>query len=155
MSFLKKLAISFLLCVGGGWLSGLVTRQGIKDWYNHLILPIGTPPNIVFPIVWTILYSMMAISLTLLWSSPSRNKKIPVLLFVIQLVLNFFWSWLFFGLRNPGIALLDLLFLWLCLVATIVTFWKHTRLGASLLLPYLGWITYAFYLNFYIWRYNS
>jgi tryptophan-rich sensory protein len=72
----------------------------------------------------------------------------------LQLGLNFSWSWLFFWLRSPGIALLDLLLLSACLIGTLVTFRKHTILGACLLLPYFAWIMYAIYLNLYIWIYN-
>jgi translocator protein len=75
MQFYKNLFFSVFLCLGGGWLTGLVTRQGVKDWYHYLIHPIGTPPNIIFPIVWTILYVLMASSLALLLSSSSANKK--------------------------------------------------------------------------------
>jgi tryptophan-rich sensory protein len=77
-------------------MSGLATQAGINDWYPQLNQPPGTPPNSVFPIVWVILYTLMAFSLTLLWSSPSSNKKVPLLFFFLQLGLNFSWSWLFF-----------------------------------------------------------
>lgn len=154
-NFTKKLLLSTLICVGGGWLSGLVTRQGINDWYNHLIQPPGTPPNFVFPIVWTILYFLMAISLALFWSSPSQNKKISMLFFALQLILNFSWSWIFFGMRSPGIAFIDLILIWICTIGTIITFRKHSTLSAYLLLPYFGWITYAMYLNLFIWLHNG
>lgn len=154
MQFYKKLFLSFILCVGGGWLSGLVTRQGINDWYIHLIQPPGTPPNSVFPIVWTLLYSLMAISLALLWNSPAHNKKIPALFFAMQLFLNFSWSWFFFGLRSPGIALIDLILLWFCIAGTIISLKKISPAASYLLLPYLVWVTYAMYLNAYIWIHN-
>jgi translocator protein len=154
MQFYKKLILSLLLCVGGGWLCGLVTRQGIQDWYTYLIKPAGTPPNLVFPIVWTILYTLMGISLALIWSSHIQNKKIPLFFFFAQLILNFSWSWLFFGERAPGVALIDLILLWLCVLGTIITFRKYSSLAAYLLVPYLIWITYAMYLNFSIWVLN-
>lgn len=147
MQFYKKLIVSLFLCVGGGWLSGLVTRQGIQDWYHHLVLPIGNPPDIVFPIVWTVLYILMAISLTLVWSSDNPNKTTPFIFFFAQLILNFSWSWLFFGMRNPGVALIDAALLWLCILGTIISFRRHSRLAAYLLLFYLGWVSYALYLN--------
>lgn len=153
--FYKYLFFSVFLCLGGGWLSGLVTQQGVNDWYRYLIHPPGTPPNIVFPIIWTILYLLMAISLALLLSSPSKNKKTPILLFALQLILNFGWSWLFFGMRSPLMALIDLTFLWICIVGTIVSFKKHSAASAYLLVPYLAWVTYAGYLNLFIWIKNS
>lgn len=154
MRFYIRLFLCLLLCVGGGLLAGLVTRHGLQGWYVHLHKPPGTPPNIVFPIVWTLLYTLMAIALTLLWSAPTSNKKTAVVFFALQLILNFSWSWLFFGLQSPGVALIDILLLWSTTLATILAFKKHTALGASLLLPYFAWITYALYLNFYIWMAN-
>ncbi len=151
---MKKFFTSLLLCVGGGWLAGLLTREGVKEWYPHLIKPYGTPPDIVFPIMWTILYILMAISLTLLWISNTIEKKVAFLLFGIQLLLNFMWSWLFFYLQSPTIALVDIILLWFFVFLTICAFWRHTRYGSCLLLPYLIWITYAFYLNLCIWIYN-
>lgn len=155
MPFYKKIFASILLCVGGGWLSGLVTRQGINGWYDHLVQAPGTPPNSVFPIVWTILYTLMGISLALFWASPSENKKVPLFFFISQLILNFSWSFLFFGMRSPGIALLDLMVLWGCVLGTIITFRRHSKLSALLLLPYLVWVSYALYLNLFIWKYNA
>lgn len=154
MEFAKRLVLSLLLCLGGGWLSGIVTEFGIKDWYNHLIQPAGTPPNKVFPIVWTLLYILMALSLTLFWQSPLGKKQMPTLFFGLQLVLNFSWSFLFFGLRSPGIALFDLVLLLICVLGTIITFWRHTQVGSLLLIPYFAWITYALYLNYFIWILN-
>lgn len=155
MKFYKCLFFSLLICVGGGWLSGLVTQQGIEDWYNHLIHPPGTPPNFIFPIVWTLLYVMISVSLALVLSSQTKNKTAALLFFSAQLVLNFTWSWLFFGMRAPMIAMIDLVFLWICIVATILAFTQHSKIGAYLLIPYLLWVTYAGYLNLSIWIMND
>ncbi len=153
--FLKVLFPCLFLCLGGGWLTGLITQHGVKNWYPHLIKPYGTPPDITFPIVWTILYIFMGISLALLWASSSRTgKKKAFLFFGIQLFLNFNWSWLFFYLQNPGLALIDIVSLWLSIALTISYFWDRTKLGSFLLIPYLVWVTYAFYLNLFIWIYN-
>ena len=153
-SVIKFFLLALLICLGGGWLSGLLTEQGLKDWYPHLIKPPGTPPDITFPIVWTILYTFMAISLTLLWVSHTKEKKRAFLFFAVQLFLNFIWSYLFFYLERPGLAFFDITLLWICLLLTVVFFWRHTRLGSYLLFPYLGWVTYASYLNLFIWIYN-
>lgn len=153
-SVIKKFIPCLILCLGGGWLSGLFTQHGLKHWYAHLIKPYGTPPGIVFPIVWSILYTMMAIALTLFWTSKSKQKRIAFVFFGTQLFLNFIWSYLFFYLENPGLALIDLTLLWVFLLLTIRAFFVHTKLGSYLLLPYFGWVTYAFYLNLSIWIHN-
>ncbi len=143
-----------ILCLGGGWLTGWLTQAGVKDWYPHLIKPYGTPPNIVFPVVWTILYFLMAISLTLLWRSRTNRKKLAFSFFGLQLFLNFIWSWLFFYLQKPFLALVDITALWICILMTVVFFWRHTPYGSGLLIPYLIWVAYAFYLNIFIWILN-
>lgn len=153
-SFIERLFLCLLLCLGGGWTTGLLTQHGITDWYPHLIKPYGTPPNVVFPIVWTILYIFMAFALALLWTSKTAKKKKAFLLFAIQLLLNFSWSWLFFYLQQPGLALVDITLLWLSIFFTIRCFWRHTRYGSYLLILYLAWVTYACYLNLFIWMYN-
>ncbi|MEI8124283.1 MAG: TspO/MBR family protein [Parachlamydiaceae bacterium] len=145
--------LSLLLCLGGGWLTGLATQDGVKEWYPHLVKPKGTPPDIVFPIVWTCLYLLMAISLTLLVLSRTIDKTKAYFFFGVQLFLNFIWSWLFFRLQQPGMALVDLIVLWIMVCFTIVQFRRHTAFGSYLLLPYLAWITYAGYLNLFIWMY--
>lgn len=152
--YLTKFWLSLLLCLGGGWLAGLVTQQGVKHWYPHLIKPYGTPPDLVFPIVWTILYFFMAVALTLLWTSETKHKKTAFVFFILQLFLNFIWSPLFFYLQRPDLALLDIAFLWIAVFLTILSFQQHTRCGSYLLWPYLAWITYACYLNWFIWRHN-
>jgi len=152
---MTRFFLCLLLCVGGGWLTGLLTQHGVKVWYPQLIKAHGTPPDIVFPIVWTLLYICMAISLTLLWSSERKfDKSLAFSLFGIQLFLNFIWSWAFFYLQSPSFALIDISFLWFFILLTILSFWKHTRIGSYLLIPYLLWVSYAFYLNLFIWIYN-
>lgn len=153
-SFIKIFSVSLVLCLGGGWLTGLLTQHGVKNWYPHLVKAPGTPPDIVFPIVWTILYFFMALALTLLWKSPTNRKKAAFWLFGAQLTFNFIWSWLFFYLQRPDIALIDIVLLWISLFLTIGSFWRHTRYGSYLLVPYLAWVTYAFYLNLFIFLNN-
>ncbi len=152
----KLLIFLFCLfvCLGGGWLTGLITKQGIISWYPTLVKPVGTPPDITFPIVWTILYFFMAIALTCLWISPIQEKTKAFVMFFVQLCLNFVWSTLFFYVQNPGLALIDILLLWASILVTIVYFYQHTKWGMTLLIPYLLWVTYAVYLNLFIWILN-
>lgn len=151
---MKKFLLCLIVCLGGGWLTGLFTQHGVKEWYPHLIKPYGTPPDIMFPIVWTILYICMAGALTLVWASKTNQKTKAVFFFIVQLLLNFLWSWLFFHLQSPGLALIDIAFLWVFLALTIAQFWKHSHASAYLLLPYMAWVTYACYLNLFIWLHN-
>lgn len=152
--FIRKFIPSLLLCLGGGWLAGLLTGDGIKQWYPQLNKPVSTPPDYLFPIVWTILYTMMALSLALLWQSKSAKKKRSFVYFGIQLFLNFIWTFLFFYLESPGIAFIDIVLLWIFIVVTICSFWKHTHWGSYLLFPYLVWVSYAVFLNYAIWLNN-
>ncbi len=149
-----KFVFSLILCVGGGWLTGLVTQHSVKEWYPQLIKPYGTPPDMVFPIVWTLLYVLMAISLTIIWAGKSEQKAKALFLFFSQLILNFAWSLLFFYLKSPGLALIDIAFLLLLVVLTINAFWKQSSVAAYLLVPYVVWVSYASYLNFCIWVFN-
>jgi len=153
-SFIQKFIPCLILCFGGGFLTGLLTQHGVKEWYPHLIKPYGTPADIVFPIVWSILYLFMAIALTLLWVSETTGKRAAFLFFTVQLFFNFIWSSVFFYLQEPGFALIDIVLLWISILLTIRFFWPHTQIGTYLLIPYLIWVSYAFYLNLFIWIYN-
>lgn len=151
---IRKISLSILLCLGGGWLTGWLTQAGKQNWYAELIKAPGTPPSFVFPIVWTILYILMGIALGLVWISENGNKQRALLYFFLQLVLNFAWSWIFFYFHQIGLALIDIALLWLFIVMTIRAFWSHTRWGSWLLVPYFLWVSYAFYLNLSIYLLN-
>lgn len=154
MHWSVKLLISLLICVGGGWLTGFATQSGVKEWYPTLIKSPLTPPDYVFPLAWTILYCMMAVALTLVWESPTQRKEWAFLLFGCQLFFNFVWSWLFFHLHLIDLAFLDIILLWIMVFATMIAFERHSKLAMLLLIPYLAWVSFAFYLNLYIWIYN-
>lgn len=149
-----KLFPCILLCLLVGWIGGFISHTSITTWYPALIKPSWTPPNWVFPIVWTILYIMMGVSLWLVWISDTQNKLLAYILFGIQLGLNFLWSWIFFYQQHPLFALVDILLLWVAIGGTYLAFRKHSGLAAFLLIPYLLWVTYAISLNFFIWLYN-
>lgn len=152
--FKLKLLLLLVICVGGGWLTGFLTETSVQAWYPSLIKPAWTPPNVVFPIAWTILYICMAVAATLVWASKTGQKAPAFIAFGVQLFLNFIWSFLFFYLENPLLALVDIILLWLAVLITIGIFWRHSRAAAYLLIPYLIWVSYAFCLNLFIWIHN-
>jgi tryptophan-rich sensory protein len=144
-----------------GSIGALFTFSAIPTWYATLIRPELAPPNWVFGPVWTILFLLMGFASFLVWSAYASashdNKKaiqIGLALFGIQLVLNTFWSILFFGQRNPGGALIEIVFLWIAILGTIIAFYKISKPAAWLLVPYILWVSFAGYLNFAIWYLN-
>lgn len=145
-------ALIVALCFGAAS-TGAIFRPG--TWYAELNKPAWTPPRWMFPVFWTALYGLMAISAFLVWQIAGwPGSRAALGLFVLQLVFNAAWSWLFFGLHRPGLAMLDLLLLWLAIAATIVAFSRIDPLAGPLLIPYLVWVTFAGALNLSIWRRN-
>jgi benzodiazapine receptor len=134
------LALSVLLCLGIGFTSGQLTDTG-SDWFLQLEKPSFYPPGYLFGVVWTILYIMMGISLFLVIEQ--TKERLPYILFGTQLVLNFFWTLLFFGLKSIPLAIVDILLLWATLLWTIISFRKYSPPAAYLLAPYLLWVTFA------------
>jgi tryptophan-rich sensory protein len=133
----------------------LGSATGPGEWYLQLQKPSWNPPGWVFGPVWTVLYVTMAVAAWMVWRRGSlRTQRLPLGLFLGQLALNALWTPLFFGLRNPGLALVDIALLWLALLATIAAFWRTHRVAAALLLPYLAWVSFAAFLNFTIWQLN-
>ena len=125
------------------------------EWYAALRKPSWTPPGWVFPIAWTALYAMMGVAAWLVWRRAGFAGAGPALgLYLAQLAVNAAWSYLFFGLHRPDLALLDIAVLWALIAATAVAFRRHSRLAAWLLVPYLLWVTYASTLNAGIWLMN-
>lgn len=139
-----------------GLLGTPFTISAIPSWYNSLNKPFISPPNYVFGPVWTILYMLMGISAFLVWQKGIKKEKIKnaLKIFVLQLVLNFIWSILFFGLRSPLLGLIDILFLWVLIIVTIFRFHGISKPAAYLLVPYLLWVSFATILNFSILIYN-
>lgn len=134
-------------------LSGMFFRPG--QWYERLNKPRWRPPNWLFPIAWTVLYTMIAISGWLVWEAAPLSESWPALTaYGVQVVLNGCWSGIFFGMRRLGWAMIELLGLWASIVAMIVLFWPISELAALLLLPYLFWASFAGLLNFAMWRLN-
>lgn len=142
-------------CLIVGAVGGLLTASSVDTWYPTLDTPSWNPPNSVFGPVWMLLYVMMAVSAWLVWRRRgSDGSRAAMAAFAVQLALNTAWSAIFFGLRQPGWAALEIVLLWLAIVATILAFFRVSRAAAWLLVPYLGWVSFATALNVAIWRLN-
>lgn len=134
----------------------LGSAAGPGAWYAELKKPSWNPPGWVFGPVWSVLYASMAGAAWGVWRRGGfRAQRLPLGLFLTQLALNALWTPLFFGLRSPGLALVDIVLLWLALVATLAAFARVHRGAGALLAPYLAWVSFAAFLNFTIWQLNS
>jgi tryptophan-rich sensory protein len=150
-----RLVTSIVICQAFGLLGAVFTSPAIATWYAGLNKPFFNPPNWLFAPVWTLLYLAMGVSLYLVWERKGEADIKPALvIFAVQLVLNLTWSILFFGLKLPGIALGEILVLWVVILLTIVKFWPLSKTASYLLVPYLLWVSFASLLNFSIWRLN-
>ena len=125
------------------------------EWYNNLNKPFLNPPDWVFAPAWTILYILITISFILfIRDGMSKQKVLPLLFFLVQIILNFLWTPAFFIFSQIKIALIILIFIWIILLLTIITFYKHSKTAAILLIPYFIWTSFAFYLNLELLRLN-
>jgi tryptophan-rich sensory protein len=125
------------------------------EWYEALNKPSWNPPSSVFGPVWTTLYILMGIAAWLVWRKVSfAGAHVALTLFIIQLVLNALWSFLFFGIHRPDMAFIEIIILWVLILATIIGFWRISMLAGILLLPYLLWVSFASVLNLQLWRLN-
>lgn len=144
-----------LLCYGSAGIGSFFTDPSIPTWYASIQKPWFNPPNWIFGPVWTLLFTMMGVSLYLIWVNGFNKKTIPALsVFGIQLILNTLWSILFFGLMSPFYAFVEIIFLWLAIALTIKEFLKISRNAGLLLVPYIVWVSFASVLNFYVWILN-
>jgi benzodiazapine receptor len=150
------LAVSIAVCFGASAFGSMLTTPSIGGWYAALAKPAWTPPNWVFGPVWSLLYLAMAVAAWMVWRQVGFPRAASALnLFAVQLVLNVCWSAIFFGAHRPGLALAEILLLWLVILATLVAFRPFSRIAAWLLAPYLIWVAFAAALNFSIWRLNG
>lgn len=149
MSKLVSLAI-FAAVVFAAAASGAQFMPG--EWYAALNKPAWTPPNWMFPVVWSVLYVMIAIAGWLVWRRAGWSRALAI--WGVGLALNALWSYLMFGRHEIGLALGDIVALWLSIAAFIGVAWNVDRLAAYLFIPYLAWVTLAEALNFEIWRLN-
>jgi tryptophan-rich sensory protein len=148
-----KLVISLVICFFAAGVGSYFTIPEIKTWYTQIQKPSWNPPNYLFGPVWTTLYTLMGISLWLIWVK-SEKAKMPILVFFIQLTLNAIWSIIFFNLHNISLALVDIILLFAAIIVTIVSFWKVSKIASILLIPYLLWVGFASCLNYAIYKLN-
>ena len=149
---LPALAGWLVLCFAAAAFGGLFMPG---EWYAQMRKPSWNPPGWIFGPVWTVLYAMMAIAAWMVWRRGGfAGRRLALSLFLMQLLFNALWSPLFFGLHNPPMALVDIVLLWLALLATMIAFWKVRPLAGGLLVPYLVWVSFAATLNFALWRLN-
>ncbi len=145
-----------VVCFAAAGVGGALMSRTPPDWYPSLQKPAWTPPGWVFGPVWTFLYLTMAGAAWLVWRRGDlREARLPLGLFGLQLALNAAWPGLFFGLRMPGPAFVELCALWCVLLATVIAFFRESRAAGLLLVPYLAWSTFAGVLNLAIWRMNA
>ncbi|MCX8200199.1 MAG: tryptophan-rich sensory protein [Candidatus Micrarchaeota archaeon] len=151
---LKKaaaLVIAILVCQLAGVIGSVFTVPNIEPWYESLAKPWFRPPNWLFFPVWTALYTLMGISLYLVYSSGESAHKAPALqAFVIQIILNVIWSFAFFGLKSPLYGFVVIALLWGAIVLMLVRFYKVSRIAALLQIPYLLWVSFAAVLNYLV-----
>jgi len=151
-----KLVIAVALPVAVGGLSGFATARGVSTWYPTLVKPSFNPPAWVFGPVWTVLYITMGVAAYLVWlrGIDAKGVRAALAVFVIQLALNGLWSILFFGNRQPGLALVEIIVLWVAIAVTIRLFWRVVPAAGVLLLPYWAWVSFATILNASLWWLN-
>lgn len=140
---------AIFVCQLAGILGSIFTFSAITDWYAYLNKPFFSPPNWVFGPVWTILYFLMGVSVFLIWNKGLKDPRHlkAVKLFGFQLVLNFFWTIIFFGLRSPLLAFVEIMLLWYLIFLTIKSFYPISKTASYLLVPYLAWVSFASLLN--------
>ncbi len=151
-----KLLVSLVVPLACGFVGSLATRPAIPGWYAGLNKPVFAPPNWLFGPAWTALYVMMGIAAFLVWRQglAEPTVKTALLFYIIQLVLNLAWSWLFFALRSPLAGLVEIVVLWCAILVTVILFFRVSRAAGILMLPYIGWVSFASALNAGIWVLN-
>lgn len=157
MNKFTKILIMAVTCVGVGYLSSLLSRDETDPWFDSLVKPVFNPPSWLFSPVWTTLYIFMGIAAGLVWDKIDTQREIVrkgLTFFWIQLALNALWSYLFFGLHNPLLALIEIVLLWLMIFETFLQFNKVNKTAGYLFIPYLMWVTFATVLNASIWWLN-
>lgn len=157
MSKYLRIIYCVAICLVVGYLSSITTQSSINTWYPTLIKPIFNPPNWLFAPVWTLLFIMMGIAAGMIWNQLENQRELvkkALLFFTVQLLLNALWSYLFFGLNNVLLALIEVILLWLVIYETFHIFKKIDKKAAYLFIPYLIWVAFAAVLNGSIYYLN-
>jgi tryptophan-rich sensory protein len=152
-----KILLFVVTFIAVGYLSGMATQSSVTTWFPTLIKPSFNPPSWVFAPVWSLLYTIMGVAAGLVWNRIDHEQeavKKALLFFVIQLALNALWSILFFGIRNPFLAFIEIILLWLMIYETYVQFGKIDKIAGYLFIPYILWVSFAAVLNGSIWWLN-
>ena len=141
-----SIVVVFIVAAIGGLFT---SRNTGTEWYQS-IKPSITPPNWVFPIVWNFLFLLIAISLYVAWTSASTSQQrtLIIIVFAINFILNILWSAIYFGMQNPSAAFVEIIFLWLSILAMIIVLWGINKVSSYLLIPYLLWVGFASVLNY-------
>lgn len=148
--------LSIGICFLAGGIGTLFTVSAIPTWYAFLNKPAFSPPNWLFGPAWTTLYTLMGISLAMVWRKGLKTRKVrdAIYLFGVQLALNAIWSPVFFGAKNLFLALIIIVFMWVFILKTILAFGKINKTASYLLYPYIAWVSFATILNFSVWILN-
>ena len=152
----RTLAISISAPLVAGAIGSIFTAPAIPGWYASLIKPSFSPPNWIFGPVWTLLYFLMGVSFYLVlkdWKGGKEQKR-AARYFILQLILNILWSVIFFGLKSPLTAFLEIIILWFLILLTIVSFYKLNKISGILLIPYIIWVSFASVLNLAVYYLN-
>ncbi|NLG18193.1 MAG: tryptophan-rich sensory protein [Fibrobacter sp.] len=149
-----KISLYVLICEAVGLSSGALTASSIPEWYSQLNKPSFSPPSWIFGPAWTVLYALMGIAAFLVSEKRVAGRRRALILFAVQLFLNFLWTILFFGLRSPLAAFMEIVLLLTAIILTFAAFWPISRKAALLLIPYIFWVSFASVLNFTIWKLN-
>jgi benzodiazapine receptor len=154
---LARLILCIAICQIAGVIGSVFTASSVTTWYPTLVKPWFTPPGSIISAVWIAIFALMGLSLFLIWGKwiSSTNAKIALGVFAAQLLVNMLWSYAFFGLQSPLVAVMVIVVLWLLILQNIIRFWSISKDAALLLVPYILWVSFAAFLNYTIWRLNS
>ena len=147
--------ISIIIAQMAGLIGSFFTVSGVQNWYVYLQKPVFSPPSWLFAPAWITLYTLMGIAAFLVWKKRNIIGAKPALwVYGIQLGFNALWSFIFFGMRNPGLAFIEIFILWVLILIVTVKFFKIDKGAGYLFLPYILWVTFASVLNFAVWQLN-
>jgi benzodiazapine receptor len=136
------------VCLGVSAVGGWITQTSVNDWYQTLAKPPMNPPDWVFAPMWITLYVMMAVAGWRVWLRSANNiRRMAMVAFAVQLMLNLIWSFIFFGAQSPGFAAIEIVLLWISILITLLMFWRIDGFAGWLMSPYIVWVSFAIYLN--------